>query len=341
MAWSNNVLGWMGPQNACVLSQLWLLCFSSLSLPRSFPLSFCSLILPSHCFPLHPLSSLSLPSSLKITGTEQRPNTQKGLLWVRHHLWWFHMQSLIRYSKESFEWGLVFLFYKWRNQDALKPSELFPDAQRVSDSPEADYPMPLLSLATSFPLQTKSCWLVSWVSWMGRALLGTELHHHGNRITCLGGGMVLCLARMADVRERCSAPGRCYHLSENVPFLSTAKSLSYSCHFKWALSCSVQLKIRMTTIYQTPPGCQALCNFSFPIHVTSLWCGYCFPHLYQGKRLRENCPTHSHRKQQARVKLGVLRDQSQALPHWPQCSPCLEKTVTVGPQGPWIFLARC
>lgn len=41
------------------------------------------------------------------------------------------------------------------------------------------------------------------------------------------------------------------------------------------------------------------------------------------------------------MKPGMLRNQSQALPHWPDCSPTPEKTVTLGPQSLESNLAPC
>lgn len=80
-----------------------------------------------------------------------------------------------------------------------------------------------------------------------------------------------CLAgRGTDVREKCCTPERCRLLSEDVPLLRTANNSSHVYHFKRALPCSVQGKIRMTTIYQIPTRCHALCKFFFLIHITIL-----------------------------------------------------------------------
>lgn len=156
----------------------------------------------------------------------------KDLLCVRHHPWWFHMQRLIQSLKQPFEWGFSVSLLQMKKPSA--EVKWVVSRCTVSDSPKADYLMPL-SLTASFPFlfQTKNCWPTSCVSWMARAGLGTELHNHGNSITCLGHGVVPCWARMADVRERHHAPGRCYHLSEEIPLLRTANSLF--CHFTWAL----------------------------------------------------------------------------------------------------------
>ena len=104
----------------------------------SFPL------LPHPSFPFFSSSSSfsPLPSYL-IKNNRKRGKylaLRKDRLCVKHHLWWFHMQSLIQYSKQTFEWIFLSLFYKWRNEDVPKSSELLLDAQRVSDSSEADYP---------------------------------------------------------------------------------------------------------------------------------------------------------------------------------------------------------